>query len=207
MPFSRWMINQTVAHLQHRILLRNKYWHMQKPGWISRELCRVKRANSTGTIPLIQHSWNKTTEIETRVMVVSLRSGERGRQAAVAIKGQSEESFWWWKHYVSSLCHGQHPGCATVLMSCKKFKGKWFKCHGISLYYCLKPHVNYLKIKCLIKKKERRLAHWTWNPDCSIEKTASTWNWALCVSFRDLYLLAVFSSSISSMIHESQQPY
>lgn len=103
-----------------------------------------------------------------------------------AVKGSSEESFGWWK------CSVSWPSrkCIKVnillwyyinVLQEVTFEEKQLQGHGISLYYCLKLHVNYLKIKSWIKTK-KATGSMNMNPDRSTKETASAWTWPLHVS-------------------------
>lgn len=85
------------------------YWYMQQLGWISRELCWMKKSQPRKItfcmILFTQHSWNdKITEMEDRTVVATGR-GEGIRKGCDcgckrAAKGihVTECLLWWWSH-------------------------------------------------------------------------------------------------------------
>lgn len=85
------------------------YWYMQQLGWISRELCWMKKSQPHKImfcmILFTQHSWNdKITEMEDRTVVATgwgegIRKGcDCGCKRAAKGIHVTECLLWWWSH-------------------------------------------------------------------------------------------------------------
>ena len=77
---------------------RNRLSIEPPPGWISRELCRVKKATLKRClllIPFMQHFWNNGV-IATESRLVVSRGWGWEREGRCGCKGQHGAALWWW---------------------------------------------------------------------------------------------------------------